>query len=130
MKIEGQLTIFANEGTVRLELKDKNACVRFLELDITADSLIAALGRLGHVPCEFEVRNLTKIGAVMEHKQFEFKLPGSTNIGRTAERDQAVKEVKIVCPEGWEPDLSFSSQNTFFTKEGHRLARTIIRRWV
>ena len=41
-----------------------------------------------------------------------------------------IQEIKKECPDGWTPDLHFSSQDSFFHKDYELWARTKIRRWV
>lgn len=130
MKIEGDITIYANDGYVDIHIRDRNASTGFVELRVSSEGFVAALGRLGHVPCELTVRNLDHVGKNMENGHFEFKLPDSDKLGRSNEKELALEAIKTACPQGWTPDLHFNSQNSFFTKNGHRFARTIIRRWV
>jgi hypothetical protein len=63
-----------------------------------------------------------------ESKSFEFKLPEGTDYHN--QKQQAINTVMNTCPESWEPDTSFSSQGSFFTKGEEKWAKTTIRRWV
>lgn len=130
MKVEGDLTVFANEGYITFLIRDRNASTRFLEMRMTAEGFVAALGRLGHVPCDLDFHDLDHVGKTMENKHFDFPLPPEGKQGRYAEKETAVEVIKTACPEGWTPDLSFNSQNSFYSKNGHRFARTVIRRWI
>lgn len=130
MKIDGDITIYANEGYVDLHIRDRNASTGFVEVRISSDGFVAALGRLGHVECDVTVRNLDHVGKTMENEHFTFPLPQSDKLGRSNEKELAIEEIKTACPEGWTPDLSFNSQNSFYSDNGVRHARTVIRRWI
>ena len=128
MKLKnGRITMLASEDGMKIELHDNDASITFAHIKLTPIQLAQALGRLGYTECEIEVRLLDKIGKKMEHKGFTFELP-ETDTFRN--KDLAKKIGAESCPEGWESDLHFGSQGSFFTKDGKQYARTTIRRWV
>lgn len=127
MEIKGQITLLFNHDGLRIEVTDKEASVRFLDIELNQKQTCQALSRLGNTPCEIRVQGLDRIGKKHECKIFEFELG---NVEWLKEKESAIKKVKKLCPEGWVPDLYFSSQSSFFTKDGKKCARTFIRRWV
>jgi len=129
MKIEGSISITRPQGPgeeyIKISIRDENACVGFVEVNMGLANFAKAVTSL-QVPCEIEVRGLEKVGKKHEHKTFEFKIADTIH----DRNENAIKEIKKICPKGWEPDLYFSSQNSFFYKDGEYFARTTIRRWV
>ena len=65
----------------------------------------------------------------MENKTFEFKIPNDIGYGENR-KAIAIQTAKHKCPIGWTPDEGFSSQGSFFSKNGQDYAKTTIRRWV
>lgn len=130
-EIKTQITITAlYEDCVRITVHDVNSGLSFIEMELTKEQFVdAAMNRLGN--CEVEkttVRSLDLVGKTREMKQLEFKLPDGTNYHNL--RQMATDEINRICPEGWVPETSFSSRESFFTKSGEEWARTHIRRWV
>lgn len=125
----GSITLLADRDRgVTIELTDQDAFVRFVEVKMTAQQFVTAMSRMEDVPCLIECRLLDKLGKKMEHKPFEFLMPKYDNY---KDREAIAKEKVIeACPEGWEPDLYFGSQTSFFTRDERNYARTIIRKWV
>jgi len=127
---DGRITIlFDRDNRTTIEIYDGDACIRFVQVTMTNDQVASALSRLGHTPCIVEVRGLDCVGKKREHKSFEFEIPFGEP-WHEGYVDRVCEAVKEKCPQGWEPDLSFSSQDSFFDKDGKRWARTTIRRWV
>ena len=75
-----------------------------------------------------QVNNLGRVGMKREHKTLEFRI--SKDIAYEDRKDMAYELALENCPEGWVPDKYFSSQGSFFNKDGVEMARTTIRRWV
>lgn len=129
MKIKGQISMFFDENGLRMELRDKNAITTFAEIVLNKEETCSALARHGYTPCEIEVRNLERIGRKHEHKTFEFEIP-TLKIPYNLRENTIIALAKKHCPNGWIPDLYFSSQDSFFNKDGKSWARTTIRRWI
>ena len=129
MKIDAQITMLFNDDGLTIEIRDYNASVTFVDIHMTSEQVCQAFSRLAHTPVEScEIRGVEYIGKVMENKRFEFQLPPkSTVVNR---KELACQALSSECPEGWEPSNSFSSQDSFFSKDGKEYARTTIRRWV
>ena len=129
MKINGKITLLASEDGVSIEIEDEASSCVIVKGFLTSEQFCQALGRLAHTKMkECAVYNLDIVGKKMELDKLEFPLSSDDY---TNNRELAQKEVHKYCPEGWKPDISFSSQNSFFyTKDNKRYARTTIRRWV
>lgn len=128
MEINALLTIAVNDDNVTIEVEDSDASIRFLKLEITPKDFCAALGRLYNSKVKkAKVCGLKYLGKKMEHKKFEFEMPKHTWSNR-----EKLAEITAIekCPNEWEPDLYFNSQDSFFQKDGKEYAKTTIRRWV
>jgi hypothetical protein len=131
-EINAQISIISSyDDSINIIVEDKDAGVRFLDMTLTrAEFVNAAMNRQACVNVsKTEVFALDKIGKKKEYKEFEFEIPITTPC------DEKQKEITIgvlnsVCPEGWVPDTYFGSQDSFFSKDGKKYARTMIRRWV
>ena len=124
------------DAFVSLTVRDDNSRTIFLRLEIDMQSFADTLTGLACVHCTGDVRGLDRIGKTEEIKQFKVDLPKSAKF---RDKVAAKKAVLEACPEGWTPDLHFSSQDSFFIK-GNSIysteddetvcVRTVIRRWV
>ena len=112
---------------VSIEVKDENACVKLLRLKMSMENFAQAITGLHSTECVGEVSGLDKVGKKHENRDFSFELPEGTKF---RDKTAAVKAVMEACPKGWTPDISFSSQNSFYSADGKEWARTTIRRWV
>ena len=73
MKIkDGRITILVSKEQTRIEIKDNDASITFVRIEITPVQLSQALSRLSFVRCDMEVVGLDKIGKKMENKDFKF----------------------------------------------------------
>ena len=127
MKLKGQLTLLFNQDGMHIEIRDPASGKTFISLELDAKQTCQALSRLGHTHCEMKVHDLDKVGLTKEWKPWEFPCGGNVwDQGKHHIRKKACD----LCPEGWEPDLGFNSQGSFFTKGDVPWARTTIRRWV
>jgi len=125
---DARITMLVGEDGLKIELYDGVSSVHYAEVRLTPEQFAQALGRLGNTHCTAEVYNLEKLNKRHEHKMFEFELPYDP---MWKDRVKVASEAVLkVCPEGWEPDLHFMSQGSFFNKDGKPWARTAIRRWV
>jgi hypothetical protein len=127
MKFNGQITILASyDDNIRMVVSDKDAGIDFLELELTNTQFVnATMNRLGCTSVKnAEVRGIENVGKVQEFKDFSFEVPEQCT------KKLAIKIVQEVCPKGWVPDLSFSSQGSFYEENGKDYATTMIRRWV
>jgi hypothetical protein len=131
MKINGKITILVNREYTTIELIDDDAGITFARVKLTPEQLSAALSRIAYTSCDMELIGLEKIGKKMEYKQFEFELPRKGLSSQNAEELSGIAQ-KILneSNEGWIAENYFSSQKTFFSRDGKDYARCTIRRWV
>jgi len=124
-----EVTILCSGDKVKIQVTDGESRCQFLDLEMDAAEFTAALGRHAARPAKGVVCGLDKVGLIQENKSWEFEITpvGSFYHGR---QEIARKAAKLSCPEGWTPDLAFSSQDSFFRKGEEEWARTTIRRWV
>jgi len=80
------------------------------------------------VECEIEVRGLEKIGKKHENKRFEFEIP--RDLASSRNESELQKLAQSLLKDGWIAERYFSSQDSFFKKDGVQYARCTIRRWV
>jgi len=128
MKLEGRISVLINRDGTTIEVEDENANARFLKITLTPEQLSAALSRQMAVECEIEVRGLEKIGKKHENKRFEFEIPSDLASSRNDLELQ--KLAQSLLNDGWIAEGYFSSQDSFFKKDGVQYARCTIRRWV
>jgi hypothetical protein len=129
MKItSAQITILIGRDETTIELHDKTSGRQILEIKLTPAQLSSALSRLSHTPCEASVYNLDKINKRQEIDMLEFEI--IDDFGRQRDLEYLTDLAEKACPEGWEFDQYFQSQDSFFGKNGKRYARTTIRRWI
>ena len=124
---DGRISILADKGGVKIELYDLTAGRTFAVISLTPEQFTQALSRLMYTECEIALHNLDIVGKTMKMDRLTFELPTGTDYKNRT--DIAVKLAIEKCPEGWEPDLYFNSQESFFTKDDKNYARTVIRKW-
>jgi hypothetical protein len=119
----------ANRG-MSITLGDSNANADIIKIQIEAADLIRLFANQANVPCKFIAANLDKIGRYHKHKTFEFPLPKNfEKIKYTDRKTTAYKIAVELAPKNYEPDSNFSSQNSFFEKDGKPWARCTIRKY-
>lgn len=125
-QLKGKISLrFDRDRGMTIELEDVNSRIEFLEIAVSKEDVAAVMSNLACVDCEFKLRAEELVGKYHHHKRFEFEMPdGATYDNR---KQLAYDAAKRVCPEGWKPDNYFSSQDSFFTKNGKEFARCIIR---
>lgn len=128
MKLEGRISILISREQTTIDIQDENANVKFLKITLTPEQLSAALSRQMAVECEMEVRGIQKIGKTHENKSFEFEIPNG--LAGSKSEDELHKLAQSLLSDGWVADKYFSSQNSFFKKDGIQYARCTIRRWI
>ena len=129
LTIKTRFSILATDGIVEIEFQDDLAVNSRIVAKIPYDDFLTALGsRLVGQECDVELINPDKFGKKREHSIIEFKVADKYEYGKSEEL--AKEKVGAACPDGWEPDMYFSSQNSFFRKGEEMWARTSIFRWV
>ncbi len=129
---DGRISILCHEDEVTIDVYDYVSGSTLVGVKLSSRQFTQALSRMMYTKCKsVEVLNLDRINKKHEHKPFEFELPVVDDRFNYEQREKIAKEcVKDLCPDGWVADTYFSSQNSFFSKDGKEYARTIIRRWV
>jgi hypothetical protein len=112
----------------QITVDDRDAVRGMIKIEMSMKSLALAITGQGCIEGKGTARNIERVGTIMENKDFTFFI-GGDDYGN-AQKARAIEEAQRICPAGWTPDLSFSSQNSFFKRDGKQFARTIIRRWV
>lgn len=127
--LDGKINILVNRDKTMITLADVNSNLKVVEIELTPQQLSQALSRLSGTPCKFQFNQSDKIGKMHECKNFEFELPKEL---QDYHKDyEAIYQAALAqCPDGWEPDKYFRSQDSFFTKNDKQWARCTIRRWV
>lgn len=133
-EITVQITISATyDDLIRIDVHDKASSSAFLHLEMTREQFInATMNRLGNTDVKYaSIRNLEILGKKLEMGSFEFELPDTISTYKDGHKKLIIELAKEKCPDGWLPDLSFSSQGSFFYNDaGKQCARTLMRRWV
>ena len=128
MKVNAKITMLFRENGLTIEVTDDDSCLTFLDIHMSSEQICKALSRLASVSVDScEVYGLERIGKTMEHKRFSFQIPGESFRDRKALAEQISQSQ---CPEGWESDNYFGSQDSFFSKDGKDYARTTRRRYI
>jgi hypothetical protein len=130
MKIEAQIDIRASyDDAIVIEVRDKASSTIFLSMVMTREQFInASMNKLGCTDVkEAKVRHLERVGKELKLDTLTFEI---SDWGYKDNLPETIKLAYKNCPDGWIPDVSFSSQGSFYTgDDGKRYARTTIRRW-
>jgi len=131
MKINAAITMLFNNNGLEIEIDDRDAGVLFCKMNLTSEQVTTAFSRLSHThvdQCEIREQTFPKLGKTMIVKDFIFE---TKDIFDTTKKIEDTKQKAIkVCPKGWEIDLYFRSQDSFFHEDGKYYARTRVRKWV
>lgn len=127
MKIEGKITLLIGSEYTTIRLEDEVASTVFCEVTLTPQQLSDALSRLANTSCDIKLYGLDKLGKKHEHDTFVFRIPDK--ISRN-DRDKLREIANSMLSDGWTTTDSFSSQGSFFTRNGDDYAQCTIRRWV
>jgi hypothetical protein len=128
MKLKGNISILINRESTTIEIRDSEANTMFVEITLTPEQLSEVLSRMKYTACEIEVFGLDRVGKKHENKRFEFVVPSDLKGKRDSEKLR--EHAQTLLTDGWIADGYFSSQDSFFTKDGIDYARVTIRRWV
>lgn len=130
--IEGKITISRPMGYdndyVSLTVQDESSRAEFLEVRISLVDFTKAITGQGHMPVRFTTKGLDVIGKTKEQKELVFSM-GEDGITKN-DKDIAEYHAQSYADEGWIASNYFGSQNSFFTKDGIRYARTTQFRYV
>jgi len=125
------ISILINRDSTTIELHDRDSNMMFAQITLTPEQLSSALSRLGMTNCEIKLNGLSNVGKTMEHKQMELPYPMEVDrYGNPDIEKQLAAYFDAHCTDGWKCWDNFSSQGTYFVKDGMDMVRASIRRWV
>lgn len=128
MKLQGKISLIINREETYIEIEDRDANTTFLKVKLTPEQLSAALSRQAYVDCELEVAGLDRVGKKHEHKTFEFEIPNDLSGSKHEKELQILAQSQLT--DGWIAEGYFSSQSSFFKKDGVQYARCTVRRYI
>ena len=120
--IKGKITIlFHSERGMTIEIQDAESGLHIMDINVpSSDNVVAVLSRLACVPCDCRILQTDNIGKTRINGNLEFEMPEHDYLNR---KEIASIQADIECPEGWEVNKYFNSQDSFFTKDGKEYAR-------
>ena len=125
---DARISILIGSESTTIELIDNTSSITFASVTLTPEQLSNALSRVTYTPCQIDVKGLDKLNKKMVNKYHEFEIPKDIPY---SDKNKILSDIiKDTLPDGWISDNYFSSQNTFFKKDGKDYARTTIRQWV
>jgi len=132
MKNKAKLSIsrpqyFDGTEKISISVTDADAHVEFLEIEIELADMMRCLTGGHATECWMETRGLDVIGKMNERMNLEFEMPEHGYSNRV---EVARKAADKAAPEGWSVSGYFGSQNSFFERDGVKMARTTMDRWV
>lgn len=137
IKIEkGRITVSSREDEnyknfVYISLVDAESThAPFVEVKISADNFVKALGRLGNVECCIMLNRLDRVGKILKLDKLEIEVTKDIYYNRDKNKNLLKNIVNIACPNGWEPDLYFDSKDSLFIKDNKYYVRVTIRQWL
>jgi len=128
MEIEGRISILVSSDRIDIEIEDSLSGESLAEVTLTPEVFCAALGRLVMNKCDVKTGDLSKVGKKMKVDKFTFPIPEDADY--STEKEIAKSIAQDNCPEGWEADSYFNSQDSFFNEDGRRWARCTMRKWI
>lgn len=113
---------------ISIAVKDTDARIEFLELEINLDKFAECLTGMADVECEMEFRGLENVGKKIETMPLEFEV--EERCYGDERKQNAINLARNAAPKGWSPSTYFGSQSSFFQRNGKSYARTSASRWV
>jgi hypothetical protein len=126
--INPKISILINSDRTTIEFHDDASSITFLRAVLSPAQTVQALSRLSYTDCEVELIKIDRVGKVMTHKKHSFEIP--KEIKHQRDVSKLISLCEATKPDGWVSDNNFSSQDTFFSKDGKDYAQTTIRQWV
>jgi hypothetical protein len=117
---------------LQIRIYDDTANVEFVNLFLKPENLIDAFGRLIRTPVDFcEVKNLDKVGRTHIIKTITCLMPKADFDNRKETAYQTAKEYcKEFYGKDWIVRNYFSSQDSFFEKDGKEYCHATIEKWI
>jgi hypothetical protein len=122
-----KIDLLFNEDGLDINVYDRSSGLLVMELKLGKDETMEALSRYSRTPCEMKTYNLNKIGKKLRVASLYFKLKDS--IDYRDRKKIAVETILSVVPPGWECDMYFDSQDSFFTFNKESWCKVTIRRY-
>jgi hypothetical protein len=132
MKINGKLTLLFNSDGLYLEIDDDDSGIRIITARLNKNQTCDVLARVGYTKMESVefTDNSSNIGKKLELNTIVVPLGvGRYTINKEETKVIAEKYIKENYGE-WVLWDTFSSQGSYFSKDGIDYARASIRRWV
>lgn len=79
-----------------ISIRDRNACITFVEIEIDSNSFMQALTGVADVACNMKTQHADKIGKHLHKKPIRFELEGHMN------RRAIIEKARELCDDGWE----------------------------
>ena len=129
MKVNGQITFLIDEYGAKIEIRDKDSSCVIVKVVLNSLQLCQMLGRLAHTECRnTEIcDDFHKLGNKMIVDKLIFEVP--REYIHSQNEDKLIEMTTKRCPDGWECDFNFNSQNSFIYEDGKVYANLIIRNW-
>lgn len=123
-----QINYDRDNGNIILRITNRDATlIPFVEVTLSSEQFCLALSGMALVETvKMEVKGLELVGKKQITKPFVFEMDKKDWYNK----ERAKLKAFALCPDGWVPDVHFSSQDSFVEKDGKHFGRTIIRKWV
>lgn len=79
-----------------ISIRDRNACITFVEIEIDSNSFIQALTGVADVACNMKIQHAGKIGKYRHTKSIKLELEGYMD------RRAIIEKARELCDDGWE----------------------------
>ncbi len=130
--MKGKLTITKNSrNVINVTLRDEKSRIRFVTATISRTNFADALFGLSEVECDIKVKGLVNVGRKKVTKSLEFKMDLVDDDYGDVRKDRALEIARSHCGYEWSVwDTRFSSQTSFFDKDGELWARTSLYKFI
>lgn len=130
METKVKLTFLVNSDSTSIYVEDSLSGIRFLEMELSPKQLSKILSRIANVEVNATTKRLDLVGKTHECKRFNFEIPESLYSYNNRDCKKLKELADNFLSDGWESDLYFGSQDSFYQKDGKFYARAIIRRYI
>jgi hypothetical protein len=103
------------------------ASTRFASVKIEPKDVIKLFSNRADVSCSIELEHLERLGKKHKHKTLEFPLPKNYSIHQDKDKKILMKHMQNYVPKNYIASTYFNSQDSFFERDGIKMARTTIR---
>jgi len=133
-KSKGKITIsrpYCGDGRefISIKVQDVKSRTRFLDVEISYSDFAQLLTGLSEVSCDIIPNNLDRVGKEMVMEEVVVEMSEEASYSKPLANQRVLNWIEA-SEHDWVIFGGFSSQNTFFKKEGINYARTNLRRWV